>query len=686
MNYSRILITIIAFSFFTISACKRDDVKPITPVVPDSIFDLEVDEHFDWQMTKQINLQLVAITNDGNPLKKIRMFVYDSDPGEGSENVNNANLIYSGFTDNTGEFNAIINCDAVLSKIYVKPMYIGLIEKVELPVINGMASYTFGGKKSQIKSEHRYTTGGASIKGANGSLNTLGTWDSQGKPNYLTVSDNISSSLLADVNASLPEYIELPTSHPQYLVDGTEANMVLTDSCDLWVTFIHEGAGYRNVLGYYTYATGSDPTAVSDLQNMTIVFPNVSKSGSGGGLTSGDKVHLGKFSAGTTVGWFIIANGYNYSQQQVTGSNYFYSNANLNPETTASEQKHMVLLQDDVQNLLIMGFEDINRQRPNCDQDFNDAIFYATANPIIAVQTTNVPQIDTPGDQDNDGVTDRFDDFPTDATAAMNNYYPSETEFGTLTFEDMWPQRGDYDFNDLVIDYQYNSITNGNNEIIQVRSKIVLRAIGAGFHNGFGWQLNTPASSVSQVSGCNYQHSYISLNSNGTEANQTKANIIAFDNAFYVLPPNGGSYVNTVVGDPYTTPDTMKISITFTAPQAIADVGYPPYNPYLIVDKERGKEVHLPGYVPTDLADVSYFGTADDNTNVASSRYYKSKTNLPWAMNVPSSFVYPKEKSSILDGHLMFGVWAQSSGFSYMDWYADRLGYRNSSYLFTQNK
>jgi LruC domain-containing protein len=680
-----IFIALLVFALFT-TYCSRDEEPSTTNSNPTDITDLIIEDGFNWSMTKTIDLRLEAKTNNGQPLRKIRMYVYDADPGDGAENLNNANLIYSGFTNDQGVFEAQIITETYLSKLYVKPQYIGLMEKAEVEIVNGKANFTFGGTKSMVFKNHNYIEYGKRIAGPKGNLNTLGTWDSQGVPNYLTTGDNISSSLLADINASLPEYSRLPDSHPQYLVDGAQANLELIDSCDVWVTFVHEGAGYRNVLGYYSYPTNSPPTSASDLNDMTVIFPNVSKSGSGGGLNPGDKVYIGSFGAGTTIGWFIVANGYNYSQQQITGNIYYYSDPDLNPESTASNRKHMVLLNDDVQNLLVMGFEDINRESSSCDHDFNDAVFYASANPITAIKTDEVPQIDTPGDDDNDGISDRFDDYPGDPTAAMNNYYPSETEYGTLAFEDMWPNRGDYDFNDLVVDYQYNSVTNGDNKVIQVRASIILRAIGAGYHNGFGWQMNLAPSEISQVSGCNYAHNYISLNANGTEAGQSKANIIAFDNAFYVLQPNGGSYVNTVVGDPYTTPDTMHITITMNSPQTIANVGFPPYNPYLIVDKARGVEVHLPSYEPTDLADQTLFGTFDDNTNVAQNRFYRSKTNLPWAMNVPSSFVYPKEKSSILNGHLMFGQWAQSSGFSFMDWYDDKLGYRDNNHLFIPTK
>ena len=39
------------------------------------------------------------------------------------------------------------------------------------------------------------------------------------------------------------------------------------------------------------------------------------------------------------------------------------------------------------------------------------------------------------------------------------------------------------------------------------------------------------------------------------------------------------------------------------------------FNPFIIVDLERGKEVHLPNYSPTDLANDNYFGTYADDSN-----------------------------------------------------------------------
>ena len=84
---------------------------------------------------------------------------------------------------------------------------------------------------------------------------------------------------------------------------------------------------------------------------------------------------------------------------------------------------------------------------------------------------------------------------------------------------------------------------------------------------------------------------------------------------------------------------------------------------------------------PTDLVDASYFGTADDDSNPATGRYYKNSINLPWGIDIIHDFVYPKEKSAINLGYTKFGSWAQSGGQNYNDWYKDQSDYRNYSHL-----
>jgi len=341
------------------------------------------------------------------------------------------------------------------------------------------------------------------------------------------------------------------------------------------------------------------------------------------------------------------------------------------------------LLYDAEYDIVLIGFEDL--LRTGGDNDFNDAIFYTTSNPPTAVNIVNLPLVDpTLVDTDNDGIVDAADNYPNDPNKAFDHFYPGQGQYGTLSFEDLWPATGDYDFNDLVIDYNFNEITNSANEIVQIDADFIIKAVGASYRNGFGFELPLVSGGISNVTGTNLQENIINLNSSNTEAGQTNETIIVFDNVFNVFDENHVRFINTVPDYAAEDPATISVSIILNNPVNILNFALPPYNPFIFVNKERGREVHLPGYPPTSLANANYFGTEDDDTNIAAGKYYKTVNNLPWGMHLPISFDYPIEKKAIIDGHLKFSQWVQSNGYSLMDWYEDKPGYRNINYIFNQ--
>ena len=287
-------------------------------------------------------------------------------------------------------------------------------------------------------------------------------------------------------------------------------------------------------------------------------------------------------------------------------------------------------------------------------------------------------------DADGDGIVDSQDDYPNDPARAFNNYFPA-TGFGSLSFEDLWPGQGDYDFNDLVIDYRFTTVTNVANNVVDVLGTFVIKAIGAGQSNGFGFQL--PGSSIASedltVSGTVLKSNYIHLDNNGLELGQEKPTIIVFDDANEIMPPDGGFGVNVEPEKEYVDPDTIVISMAFAINKyAAQDIDLINYNPFMIVSKIRGKEIHLPDYPPTSLVDVSYFGSMDDTSDPGVGRYYKTDKNLPWVINISESFDYMIEKNEITVGYLKFFDWAASSGTIYPDWYKDNSGYRNNSVIY----
>ncbi len=272
----------------------------------------------------------------------------------------------------------------------------------------------------------------------------------------------------------------------------------------------------------------------------------------------------------------------------------------------------------------------------------------------------------------------------TSAPVVIENNYPA-SGYGTLAFEDLWPGKGDYDFNDMVIDYRFTITANGQNLISQVDAVFILKAFGASFENGFGFQLASAIDPADvTVTGYELTENFINLSNNGTEAGQSLATIIVFDNAYNQMQfPGTGIGVNTTPGAPYVQPDTIRISMQFT-PDTYTytqlDIGN--FNPFIIVNKDRGTEVHLPDYPPTDLADVSRFGQWEDASDQATGTYYKTVQNLPWAIHIYEQFDYPVEKQEILWAHLKFADWATSGGVLFPNWYQNLSGFRNESLIY----
>jgi hypothetical protein len=121
-----------------------------------------------------------------------------------------------------------------------------------------------------------------------GQYNYLGTYTSNGTPNHLEgVIDFISVETQERISNALPESFPVPNYNPHYISSGYDTDLALSETVDVLVTFVSEGVGYRNVLEFYTYDLNYPPTRTLATSDITIVFPNASALGSGGGLQMG---------------------------------------------------------------------------------------------------------------------------------------------------------------------------------------------------------------------------------------------------------------------------------------------------------------------------------------------------------------------------------------------------------------
>jgi LruC domain-containing protein len=213
--------------------------------------------------------------------------------------------------------------------------------------------------------------------------------------------------------------------------------------------------------------------------------------------------------------------------------------------------------------------------------------------------------------------------------------------------------------------------------------KLKIKAIGGSYINGLGFQLDdlVPAD-ISAITGQVLTQNLITRNANNTEAGQAKAVVICYDSPEPIVNRVGGSMFNTIKTNGVGTTDTMRVNISFTTPIVATKLTLDKFNPFIFTNKRRGYEVHLPNFVPTDLANTSVLGTFADISNPSAGTYYKTANGMPWAMIIPEDFVYPKEKAAITTAYNFFDDWVLSNGTANTNWFTNIVGNRNEAEVY----
>ncbi len=296
---------------------------------------------------------------------------------------------------------------------------------------------------------------------------------------------------------------------------------------------------------------------------------------------------------------------------------------------------------------------------------FNRIVWRRVDDPNTNVQNdTNwftFSEVEVCNDQDGDGIEDSVDEYPNDATRAYAITYPSSSTKASLIFEDLWPFMGDWDFNDTALDYSITRIFNASNEMVGIDFDYMVTSDGAGFVNGFAFEIEgLNPSNVASVTGQILDRNVFSLAGNGTEQGQQHTVIPLFDDHSILVNQEN------------------KLSVLFTTPLLSTSLDFAPYNPFLVSNGERDKEIHLANYGPTSLGD-SQPEVVGNNSDVDGD--YTTENGLPWAINVIESFPLPLEKEPLNEGYLFFEEWGLSGGESRKDWYKDIPGYRNATKL-----
>lgn len=296
--------------------------------------------------------------------------------------------------------------------------------------------------------------------------------------------------------------------------------------------------------------------------------------------------------------------------------------------------------------------------------------------PLTPTEYHNLPAYQVVGDY-------TLNIAPVSKKGVLNQmHYPSRDTYGTIVFEDSWPYKADFDFNDMVIDFQTTAYLNDEAMVSDMLINLTLRAAGGSFKNSFGlsfrnnW-LDSPNNAPDIQT--------ITVNDQPIQPRNT-------DYPSYIIFNNAHDFIagNTDPEKPYQEPETFRVAMHFAHPVSIESLQFPLPNPFLLVDGDPGREIHLPGELPTSLADPVFVRSGQDDSdplawrNGATGHHitYQTQQRLPWAMLIYSqSFTYPAERKSLLRGYNHFQGWTEN--LTPLNWYQDAPGYRNNTELYT---
>lgn len=615
-------------------------------------------------------------------------FTTDADGGQ----VKKSGLepVDKGFTDASGKYSNPITVPAAVEELYIYSPYVGvpqlLVAKVQdntltaaaLPVLastsashtkslatradNTVSGYNYPGIETKLLGTWtHYVDGYATLPNISQSVLYGGKAKLWGRPDYLAYVDQanfsggaaalqLDAAIFQTINTVLPGEGGAAVD-PSVLQNG---DIHVTKQAEIDLYLLDEQCLNLNVLAYYCYPTGHAPSSAADIKVQTIAFPDakIIRSHSYyftgtdimnyGAMRPGEGIRLHYFDAngidqgttfpaGTSIGWILYSNGYSLRSwpmgQPGVGEGAVYSDPAL-----MGGIPHVAVFRHG--DFVISGFEDGKKTAETDVRDYNDLVFHVGSTPADAI-TPGIPDMDPEKPQGYE-VTSR----------------------GILSFEDNWPYQGDFDMNDVVVQYVSTMRCTTDNTVTGTTDSFTVLWSGAAYNNDFAYQNDNMGVGQAKVT---------ITGGDGRSTVDNSNNIIR-------LATQVRDYANQGIKKTFT------VETEYGNPVSRIRFVLPPYNPFIAIKGDQGKEVHLTNLNPTSYADTKWFGYGHDKSQPTKGFYYitydDSQNQMPFAIDMAfdsdeemAGYVIPKETEHINRYYPGFMKWVQSGGKTNKDWY-----------------
>lgn len=605
-------------------------------------------------------IQKVQVEIDcSNSESRVPFSIYDGNPLIEGENTiilkENVQALDGAWTDEQGKFTATVELPAYVSNVYIVSTSPFARQAIPGKIVNGVLKVSDTDEQFTTRASYRESTRFDRNRFNNLGWNTnLGSFDDRsgvidyaykGNDPKLTLSKSEMNELRTTVSKVLNTLGSCPEEY------RTQADLyVEEDETAVVLTALRGWTCWNSSLGYYYYRYDQAPASLKDVK-VYAVFPNTQMTWNNGslqaspqGIKEGTAVQLkyfddpeypkGKnFPKGYYIGFILACNAWNtyftgFNSYTLTEGFYASSTKGFSTKVNSGIDVRTAMFKDKNSNIAI-AFEDFMD-----DQNFTDVVFSLKANPEI----TNVPPVD--------------EDLNT-----------TIEKTGVYAFEDEWPKAGDYDMNDVLVQYTYQKVFNIFNEILS--ESFIFKTLynkSTVFTNGLGFILSNEGNAQSTEYFIRKENEKDFTVASGADKFTRESNaIILTDNV--KTNPNAEYKVTFKYGDKNSNKKQETSIDAFI------------YRP----SKEGNRlEVHCPMKKPTSKVDTSLFGQYEDCSKPNEGIYYVSNQEniYPFAFYLSNANANDiaelknfdkNEKKSISEIYPKFIDWAKYG--TNADWY-----------------
>jgi LruC domain-containing protein len=224
---------------------------------------------------------------------------------------------------------------------------------------------------------------------------------------------------------------------------------------------------------------------------------------------------------------------------------------------------------------------------------------------------------------------------PGASSPASRLYYPSSDQFYIAAYEDQYPSRGDYDFNDLVVAYRVYYELDPSGNAVAIGGEGYLVARGGGFDSDWRLRLALPATAAGSGTISTFAPDQLSpmagfpRNVNFSGA----ADLEIFTSVATLWRDGGNPFVNTPRDQSLIPGHRFTFRLNLSAPLPQGQLPAAPFDPYLYV-YNSGYEIHLPGKSPVLAGSRN---TRDGKT------VFTDAAGYPFALILPQDWRAPVE-------------------------------------------